>query len=388
MLTGSHHIREGQTRRLRQFDRIVMNPPFSLDDWGYDDFLGGDPYDRFGFGMPPRDNGDFAWLMQVVKSLKSTGRAIIVMSQGVLFRGQPELTEKEDGRNQKPDAEHVIREGFVKADLLECVVVLPPKLFYGNNVPGCLIVLNKRKAPERKGKVLVIWASRNFLSDNPQNTIRRADCLRMLVPWRAFGELALCCSMIPNHEAELIAEIEHERDTALADIDEAYAPFLEPLIRLREEMVEREAFATREPPEEKDAKKKFREEKKANTERLKVVKREVKTLEKLEVEADEKRKAVVKSADREIILVKDSARDLLRICSDPEEARRYFTIVERPEVEENEFNLNVPRYVDTFEPEEEIRIPDAVKAFDASSREFLRTRRDLRRLLRLNGGCH
>jgi type I restriction enzyme M protein len=82
------YFREGQTRRLRQFDRVVMNPPFSLESWGYDDFVGGDPFDRFGSGLPPRDNGDYAWMQQVVKSLKPTGRAIIVMSQGILFRGQ------------------------------------------------------------------------------------------------------------------------------------------------------------------------------------------------------------------------------------------------------------------------------------------------------------
>ena len=72
-------FREGHTRRLRQFDRIVMNPPFSLDSSGYDDFVGGDPFDRLIFGMPPRDNGDCAWMQQVVKSLKPTGRAIIVI---------------------------------------------------------------------------------------------------------------------------------------------------------------------------------------------------------------------------------------------------------------------------------------------------------------------
>ena len=65
---------------------------------------------------PPRNNGDYAWLEHVVKSLKDTGRAIIVMSQGVLFRGQPEQTEEDNGRNQSADAEYVIREGFVKAD--------------------------------------------------------------------------------------------------------------------------------------------------------------------------------------------------------------------------------------------------------------------------------
>ena len=100
--------------RLLHFDRIVMNPPFSLEDWGYDEFSDGDRYERFTFGMPPRDNGDYAWLQQVVASLADAGRAIVVMSQGVLFRGQPEQTEEEDGRRQKADAEYVIRRGFVE----------------------------------------------------------------------------------------------------------------------------------------------------------------------------------------------------------------------------------------------------------------------------------
>lgn len=163
------HFREGQTRRLRQFDRIVMNPPFSLKDWGASDFAGGDPYDRFNFGMPPGDNGDYAWMQQVVKSLKPTGKAIVVMSQGILFRDQPEQTLENDGRVERAGAEYVIREGFVKADLIECVIVLPSKLFYGNNVPGCLVVLDKNKPRDRKDKILLIWASRHYLDANPQN---------------------------------------------------------------------------------------------------------------------------------------------------------------------------------------------------------------------------
>ena len=220
------YFREGQTRRLRQFDRIVMNPPFSLDAWGYDDFEGGDPYGRLTFGMPPRDNGDYAWMQQVVKSLKPTGRAIVVMSQGVLFRGQPEQTEAEDGRNQKADAEYVIREGFIKTDLIECIIVLPSKLFYGNTVPGCLVVLNKHKAPERKGKILLIWASRHFQNSNPQNLLRRVDRMRILVAWRAFGDLARCQVLVPEHEQALISEIDQERDRALAEIEAAYGPLL------------------------------------------------------------------------------------------------------------------------------------------------------------------
>jgi len=379
------YFREGKTRRLRQYDRIVMNPPFSLDDWGYDDFAIGDPYDRFGFGMPPRDNGDYAWLMQVVKSLKSTGRAIVVMSQGVLFRGQPTQTEEHDGRNQKADAEYVIREGFIKDDLIECVIVLPSKLFYGNTVPGCLVVLNKRKAPERKGKVLLIWASRNFQSDNPQNILTRADCLRILVPWRAFGDEEKCRSIIPQHEAELIFAIEHERDVALKDIAEAYAPFLAPLGKFREEFVNCEAFAAQEPPADKEKKKEFRERKRENTGRLKALKREIKALSKLEVEAEEKQRSVRNQADREIAVVRNSALDLMRICTDSEEAARYFAVAERVEIEQNEFNLNLPRYVNTFDPEEPVEICDALATLTRSESAHQNAMKVLRELLRVKG---
>lgn len=262
-------FREGQTRRLRQFDRIVMNPPFSLESWGYDDFVSGDPYDRFSFGMPPRDNGDYAWMQQVVKSLKPTGRAIVVMSQGILFRGQPEQTEEEDGRKQKADTEYVIREGFIKSDLIECVIVLPGKLFYGNAVPGCLVVLNKHKPSDRKGKILLIWAARHFQPGSPQNLLSRADCLRILVPWRAFGDLEKCRSLIPKQEEALIADIVRENEATLADIETAYAPFLASLRALRQELAERQAYSEKEPPTNKEEKRKFREPKRVNAERLK-----------------------------------------------------------------------------------------------------------------------
>ncbi|MEW6669411.1 MAG: class I SAM-dependent DNA methyltransferase [Thermodesulfobacteriota bacterium] len=375
------YFREGQTRRLRQFDRIVMNPPFSLESWGYDDFIGGDPYDRMVFGMPPRDNGDYAWMQQVVKSLKPTGRAIIVMSQGILFRGQPEQTEEEDGRKQKADAEYVVREGFIKADLIECVIVLPSKMFYGNSVPGCLVVLNKRKAPERKGKILLIWASRHYQSANPQNILRRADCMRVLVPWRAFGDLEKCATLIPRHEKALVAEIEDDRDTALYELDDSYGPFLAPLPELRKEFSECEALAQQEPPEDKEERKAFRERKKANADRLKELKRELKALEKLEAEAEEKKAGVRQQAEREIALARETSADLARICADPKKTRRYFVVADRAEIEENEFNLNLPRYVDTFEPEEEIEIADAVAAFNKAKAEFRRLDTELTALL-------
>lgn len=215
--------------RLLRFDRIVMNPPFSLEDWGYDELEAGDPHDRFTFGLPPRDNGDYAWLQQVVKSLEDDGKSIVVMSQGVLFRGQPEQTEEVDGRNRRADAEYVIRRAFVEEDLIECVIVLPSKLFYGNNVPACLVVLNKQKPKERAERILMIWASRDFKQANPQNLLRPSDLMRILVPWRAYGDPAVAKSLVPDHEASLIAEEEAERDRRLQDIDDAYAPLVDAL---------------------------------------------------------------------------------------------------------------------------------------------------------------
>jgi type I restriction enzyme M protein len=306
------------------------------------------------------------------------------MSQGVLFRGQPEQTEEEDGRNQKADAEYVIRSGFVKGDFIECVIVLPSKLFYGNNVPGCLIVLNKRKAPDRKGKILLIWASRHFQKSNPQNILRPSDLMRVLVPWGGFGDLERAKGLVPKHEARLVAEEEAERDRRMKDIEEAYAPLLETVPALRAELglldhsnygtwnaklqAEHAFFGALAGIEDKS---KLRiatnEAKKAYAKRLKELKADIKELEKFQAERDERDKEVKDQFDREISHIHEAAADLLRICSDQQEAGRYFSIADPQEITENEFNLNLPRYVDTFEPEEEIPLKNALRELELAS---------------------
>ena len=151
-IRNPRHLDDGN--KLMKFrPKLSWNPPLLPRGLGYDDFQGGDPHGRFEYGMPPRNNGDYVWLEQVAKSLKDDGKAIIVMSQGVLFRGQPEQTEEDDGQNQKADAEYVIREGFIKADIIECVIVIPSKLLYGNSVPACLIIINKNKPDNRENKI-------------------------------------------------------------------------------------------------------------------------------------------------------------------------------------------------------------------------------------------
>jgi type I restriction enzyme M protein len=216
--------------------------------------------------------------------------------------------------------------------------------------------------------------------------------MRILLPWRAFGDLNKCLELLPKREQELVAEIEHERDLALQEIAEAYDPILAQLDQLRKELVAREAcdakawvaaptgddmvLGTLLPLAQKvnatdlaaaarkvaasTLKGAVQKAKMANDERMKELRRSIKALTKLEEEAAEKQKAIQQHAERELALAKDTVEDLRRICSSPAEAGRHFAVVDRPELEINEFNLNLPRYVDTFEPEELISIDAAL----------------------------
>lgn len=355
-IRNPRHLDDGN--KLLKFDRIVMNPPFSLEDWGYDDFQGGDPFGRFDFGMPPRNNGDYAWLEHVVKSLKDNGQAIIVMSQGVLFRGQPEQTKEDDGRNQSADAEYVIREGFVKAGMIECIIVLPSKLFYGNSVPACLIILNNDKPADRKNKILMIWASRHFQNANPQNLLRPSDLMRILVPWRAFGDLTKAQQLVGIHEQKLAKEEDAERRRRLKDIEDAYAPLLEPLPRLCDELSKLESNDWRENGYSR---------KSDYLARVRELKRSIKDLRRSQMERDKAEAEVNEYNEREIAHIREAAADLLRICSDSNEASRYFTVIHTTGISANEFNLNLSRYIETRETDEFIPLEKALEEFHHES---------------------
>ena len=208
--------------------------------------------------------------------------------------------------------------------------------------------------------------------------------MRILVPWRAFGDTEKCLAILPQHEASLIEDVERELDTAIADVEDAYAPFLKALADVRLNISYCQVTSANPLPEGKDEKKKHREDQKANSERLKVLKRELKTLEKLENEANEKKAAARQQSEREVAIIREAAEDLRRVFSNEKLAARFFAIAGLEEISNNEFNLNVPRYVDTFEPEVELPIADALAAFDESARQFMCKRRELHRLLRFN----
>ncbi|MCI5165275.1 MAG: SAM-dependent DNA methyltransferase [Candidatus Electrothrix sp. GM3_4] len=138
---------------LQTFDCVIANPPFSLKDWGAENWAN-DPYGRNIAGVPPKGNGDMAWVQHMVKSMNSTGRMTVVLPHGALFR---------------KGAEGKIREVLLKDDLLEAVIGLGPNIFYGTQLAACVMVFRQNKAAEKKGKVLFIDASDQIRTGRAQN---------------------------------------------------------------------------------------------------------------------------------------------------------------------------------------------------------------------------
>lgn len=161
----NHRIEWGDTIRnpklldgddkLKHFDVVVANPPFSLDKWGHDT-ASADKFSRFRRGLPPRTKGDYAFILHMVETMKPrTGRMAVVVPHGVLFRGS---------------SEGLIRRKLIEENLLDCVIGLPEKLFYGTGIPAAILILRKGKADK---DVLFIDASREFKSGKNQNQLTR-----------------------------------------------------------------------------------------------------------------------------------------------------------------------------------------------------------------------
>lgn len=141
---------------LATFDCVIANPPFSLEKWG-DEVWARDPYGRNFAGMPPATTGDYAWVQHMIKSMApATGRMAVVLPHGALFR---------------KGKEGAIRKTILQMDLLEAVIGLGPNLFYGAGLAACVLVFRQRKKKDRKNKVLIVDASREFKAGRAQNDL-------------------------------------------------------------------------------------------------------------------------------------------------------------------------------------------------------------------------
>ena len=168
------------------YDRVIANPPFSLDEWGRD-YAEHDPHGRFKHGLPPKSKGDLAFVQHLVAVLNDQGQLGVVMPHGVLFRGS---------------SEGEIRKGLLQADLVEGVVGLPPNLFYGTGIPAAILIINRVKKPARRGKVMFIDASREFREGSAQNYLRDEDVKKIAATFHAWKDMAKYARVVGVEEIE------------------------------------------------------------------------------------------------------------------------------------------------------------------------------------------
>ena len=181
-LSRPHFKADGQ---LKSFDYVVANPPFSLKNWSVGVSSDADEFGRFtDFGVPPEKNGDYAFLLHIIKSLKSTGKAAVVLPHGVLFRGNAEAEIRKN----------VIKKGFIKG-----IIGLPANLFYGTGIPACIIILDKENAAQRKG-IFMIDASKDFVKDGDKNKLRERDIRKITDVFADFTEVEKYSRMVSFSE--------------------------------------------------------------------------------------------------------------------------------------------------------------------------------------------
>ena len=170
--------------QLRTYDFVVANPPFSDKKWTLGVNTEKDPYHRFEWGIPPKKQGDYAYLLHIIRSLKSTGKGACILPHGVLFRG---------------NAEAVIREQLVKSGYLKGIIGLPANLFYGTGIPACVVVLDKENATARKG-IFMVDASKGFMKDGNKNRLRERDIHRIVTVFSAMQDVPGYARMVSLEE--------------------------------------------------------------------------------------------------------------------------------------------------------------------------------------------
>lgn len=214
-----------QADGLKTFDCVIANPPFSLKDWGADNWVN-DPYGRNIAGVPPKGNGDMAWVQHMIKSMNSTGRMTVVLPHGALFR---------------KGAEGKIREALLGEDLLEAVIGLGPNIFYGTQLAACVLVFKQIKNADKKRKVLFIDASKQVRVGRAQNFLEKEHVNQIYQWYSGFQDVenfVKVASMedieandynlnIPLYVEKVIEDNLPTVEEALADLKEAWNASLE-----------------------------------------------------------------------------------------------------------------------------------------------------------------
>jgi type I restriction enzyme M protein len=369
-ITDPQFLQDG---RVQKFSLVLANFPFSDEFWwvkpeqqtddkkkkdklkkeifgkeGYKD-----PFGRFGrgsgFRAPPAGYGDYAFILHILASLTDDGRAGVVCPQGVLFRGQPEVEEEtgefdQNGdpkmKRRKADDEHLIRKSLLDSQLIDAVISLPLNVFYGAGVPACLLILRKKRPARRRDQVLLIYAARHYRELSAQNELRPQDVMRILVHYHAYGDAAKVPALMAEHSGRIRKQIDLREEDEVGRLEAEYQAHADRLAALDSELA-----AAR--------KKKDGAVAKLEKQRDKVA---AKVTERDERISESRRRAEDDRKD-----VKTAGKELAALYADPDELLKHARVVGLDEIDENEFNLNIPRYVDTFEPEPRVEVKNALE---------------------------
>ena len=391
---------EDNPLELRTFDKVMANFPFSLENWAQNgepkkdkkgkavnkkdgtpqleykkEFT--DSYNRLVYGIPPYSNGDFAFLQHIIASLDDNGKAGVVCPQGVLFRGQPEKTEEEDGQNRKADVEYLIRRGFLQGidfkenvNIIDAIVVLPSNLFYGTTIPGAIIFFDKNKPADKKNKILMVYAAKKgwYREDANMSVLEPQDVLRISTMLESWGDIDKAKTWMADRKFQLNHQIDADLEYAISEIEKD----AEEEIAIKKEKLNKAKSVIQDKKEKG---------KKPTKGELKTLDTTQKALDKLLADKAAKITAAQDKAAKQRQAIADVETELLQMFADPELRKRYFAIVDIDDIEENEFNLNIPRYVDTFEPEEQIDLKTAIKDFQKAISAENKVEKELNELL-------
>jgi type I restriction enzyme M protein len=179
--------KDAKSQALMRFDRVIANPPFSLKEWGYDEWSKGDAFGRDKYGCPPASYGDLAFVQHMVASLKPGGQMAVVLPHGVLFRG---------------GAEAKIRQGLLEDDLIEAVIGLGSNLFYGTGIPACVLICHRDKPSDRKGQVLFVNGSNEVVEGRNQNHLSEKNVARLAKGVTGYRDEEGFARIVPRAEIE------------------------------------------------------------------------------------------------------------------------------------------------------------------------------------------
>jgi len=223
-----------ENNRLKKFDKVVANPMWNQKGYN-DNFYDSDKYERFSFGYPPKNSADWGWVQHMFASLKPAGKMAVVLDTGAVSRGS--------GKNKNREKE--IRRKFIEKDFIEAILLLPENLFYNTGAPGIILFIRERKSEQRKGKILLINASKEFIKGKPKNYLSEENIKKIVDVYKNFKEVESLSKIITlKHAAEADFNLSPSRFISVME-EETYRPIEEIVKDLRQVEKEREEIEGR-----------------------------------------------------------------------------------------------------------------------------------------------